>query len=155
MPYPLSAAVVKKAYDTLSNDITQLKTTCLAVQAATAGGVAAPLWTALRAAQAAISYRTDFTLIASNVPLRQQLVPYVQTQVAGASALDVTTEYTTLNTLCMNLLNALAQDYPHNGQNVLLDRTFNFTTGEVWLNFTANQAPNFMPAVAALLDAIT
>jgi len=153
--YPLSASVVELAYKTINDDLKQLKTRCQAVVAATNAGAAAPMHVALNAANAAIAYRTDFAIIAADSALVAQLVPYVQSQVAGASALAVQTEYTTLNTLSGNLLTAFAADYPHDGSNRLLDRTYNLTTGETWLTFTAAQATNFMPAVTALVNQMT
>jgi len=153
MAYPISASVVEQAYTTLTNDLKQLQAACQAVQTATNGGASAPVWYALNAANACIAYRTDFAIIAANSPLVAQLVPYVQNQLAGATALSVQTEYTNLNTLAGNMLTAFATDYPHDGSNRLLDRTYSLTTGLTWLNFTAAQAPNFMPTVTALLAA--
>jgi hypothetical protein len=155
MAYPLSAPVVEQAYTTITNDLQQLKAACQAVVTGTAAGASAQVYLALNAAQAAIAYRTDFAIIAANSALVAQLVPYVQAQSAGASALAVQTEYTTLNTLAGNLLNAFALDYPHDASARLLDRTFSLTTGITWLNFTAAQAPNFMPTVTALVNQLT
>jgi hypothetical protein len=155
MAYPLSAPVVEQAYTTITNDLQQLKAACQAVVTGTAAGASAPVFTALNAAQAAVAYRTDFAIISGNASLVAQLVPYVQAQVAGATALSVQTEYTTLNTLAGNLLNAFALDYPHDASARLLDRTFSLTTGITWLNFTAAQAPNFMPTVTALVNQLT
>jgi len=153
MAYPLSASVVEQAYSTLTNDLKQLKATCEQIQTATAGAAAAPVWMALNAANACIAYRTDFAIIAANSALVAQLVPYVQNQLAGATALSVQTEFSNLNTLAGNLLTAFATDYPHDAQARLLDRTYSLTTGLTWLTFTAAQAPNFMPTVTALLAA--
>lgn len=153
MAYPLSAPVVQKAYDTIKADLDQLKNSCQAVQTAVAGGASAEAWYALNAAQAAVAYRTDFAIITANPALVAQLKTYVQQQVAGATGLAVDTEYGNINTLANNLLNAAASDYPHDAQGRLLDRKFNLTTGVTWLTFTAAQAPNFMPAVTALLAA--
>ena len=155
MAYPLSASVVQTAYQTLTNDLTTLKNRCLTVQTQTNGGASAPMFVAIDAAVAAIAYRTDFALISANSALVSQLVPYIQAQLAGATALQVQQEYITLNTLCGDLLNAFATDYPHDGSNRLLDRTFSLATGVVWLTFTAAQALNFMPAVTALLNELT
>ncbi len=155
MAYPLSASVVKKAYDTLTNDLDQLKTRCQAVQTATAGGASAFLYLAHNVATAAIAFVTDFAVTKANQALVNQLVPYIQTQVAGASALDVKTEYMALNTLAGNLVTAFMTDYPRDPQGRLLDRTFDEATGDVWLKFTAAQAPNFMPALTALLNELT
>lgn len=155
MAYPLSASVVQTAYATLTNDLTQLKARCLAVQTQTAGGASAPMFVALNAATAAITYQADFATISTNSALVAQLVPYIQAQLAGATALQVQQEYITLNTLAGNLLTAFATDYPHDAQNRLLDRTFSLSTGPVWLTFTAAQAPNFMPAVTALINELT
>lgn len=155
MAYPLSASVVQTAYDTLTNDLKQLKARCQAVADQTNGGAAAPMYVAKNAADAAIAYRTDFTLIAANSALVAQLVPYIQAQLAGATALQVQQEYVTLNTLAGNLLTAFAAEYPHDGSNRLLDRTYSLTTGETWLTFTASQATNFMSAVSALLAELT
>jgi len=113
------------------------------------------MYFALNVANACIAYRTDYALIAANAALVAQLVPYIQAQLAGASALTVQQEFTTINTLAGNLLTALASDYPHDAQNRLLDRTYSLTTGETWLTFTAAQAPNFVPAVTALLAELT
>jgi hypothetical protein len=151
MAYPLSASVVQTTYDKLDNDLKQLAARCQAVVNATAGGASAFVYTALNVATAAIAYRTDFAQTAANSALVAQLIPFVQAQKAGATALQVQNEYVALNTLAGNLLTAFAADYPHDAQGRLLDRTFNSTTGEVWLTFTAAQAPNFMPAVTALL----
>jgi hypothetical protein len=144
--------VVELAYNTITSDLKQLKATCQAIVTATNGGASAPVYLALNAAQAAIAYRTDFAIIAADSALVAQLVPYIQAQLAGASALAVQTEFTTLNTLAGNLLNAFATDYPHDAQARLLDRTFSLTTGITWLTFTAAQAPNFMPTVTALVN---
>ena len=116
-------------------------------------GASAEAWYALNVAQAAVSYRTDYAIIVANPALVQQLKAFVQQQVAGATGLAVDTEYANINTLANNLLNAAATDYPHDAQGRLLDRKFNLTTGVTWITFTAAQAPNFMPAVTALLAA--
>ena len=155
MAYPLSASVVQTAYNTITNDLAQLKASCVAVQSATASGAAAPAYLLLNLAQACIAYRTDFATIAANTNLTNQLVPYVQAQLAGATALSVTTEFTTLNTLAGNLLNAAAADYPHDGSGRLLDRTFSLVTGIVWVTLTAAQMPTAMPALLALLAELT
>jgi hypothetical protein len=155
MTYPLTTPVVQIAYEKLDNDLAQIYTRCQAVVNATAGGAAAALNLAVNVAQACIAYRSDFATVSANAALVAQLIPYFQQQKAGAGSLAVQTELINLNTLAGNLLNAFALDYPHNGSNVLLDRTFNLTTGEVWLTFTAAQGPNFMPAVTALLAAFS
>lgn len=155
MAYPISASVVELAYKTINDDLTQLRAACVAVQTATAGAASAPMWYALNVANACIAYRTDFAIIAANSALVAQLVPYIQSQVAGASALSVQTEFTTLNTLAGTLLTAFAADYPHNASNILLDRTYSLTTGQTWLNFTAAQAPTFMTTVTNMLAAFS
>lgn len=155
MAYPLSASVVQQAYTTITNDLQQLKASCQALQAATASSQAAPAYLLLNLAQACISYRTDFATIAGDTNLTNQLVPYIQAQLAGATALSVTSEFVTLNTLAGNLLNAAAADYPHDGSGRLLDRTFSLVTGIAWVTLTAAQMPTTMPAVTALLAELT
>lgn len=157
MVYPLSASTsqVELTFMRVNNELTNIKTACLAAQTETAAAAAMPSYDLINLANACISYRSDFTAIAGNSPLLAQLIPYVQAQIPGASALAVTTEYTNLNTLAGNILTALTTDYPHDVSGRLLDRTFSTSTGVTWVTLTAAQLPNVMPAVAAFLAAIS
>lgn len=155
MTYPLTASLVAATFGRVTNELTNIKTACVAVQNDTGSGAAAPAFDLINLANACITYRADFSAISGNAALLAQLIPYVQNQLAGATALAVTTEYTNLNTLAGNMLTALVTDYPHDVAGHLLDRTFSTTLGVVWIGLTAAQLPNVMPAVTAMLAAMT
>jgi hypothetical protein len=155
MVYPLTAPRIRNIFDGVENDLTNIKNVCLAVQDGTAAGGAVPAFSLTNLRSSCIAFRTDFAAIAGNVPLIQQLTSYVQQQKAGASTLAVGAEFSNLNTLCNNLLAAISSDYPRDGQGRLLDRTFASPTGdEAWVNLTALQLPNVMPAITAFLNAM-
>jgi hypothetical protein len=153
MVYPLNAARIRNIFDGLENDLTNIRNVCIAVHDGASGG-SVPAFSLANLRSSCIAFRTDFAAIAGNQPLIQQLTSYVQQQKAGASALAVGAEFSNLNTLCNNLLAAISADYPRDGQGRLLDRTF--TAGEeTWVNLTAAQLPNTMPAIVAFLNALS
>jgi hypothetical protein len=104
-------------------------------------------------ASACVQLQHDITTVSGNTTLVTALVTYFQQQL-GAPAFNAQTEFGTLSTLATNILNAFAQDYPHNTSNQLLDRTFSFASGLTWITATAAQMPNLMPTVAAFLAEI-
>jgi len=153
MAYPLTAPLVQRTFDRVQPELENVKTPALEIQAGAAAGT--PAYNIINLGQACITYRADFTAIAGNPALLAQLIPYVQAQLAGATALSVTSEYTNLNTLCGNLLTAIGTDYPRDGSGRLLDRTFSATLGIVWVNLTTAQLPNVLPAISAFLAAMS
>jgi len=150
--YPLTAPLVEATFDRVQAELANVKTPALEIQAGAAVGT--PAYNVINLGQACISYRADFSVISGNSALLAQLIPYVQAQLAGASALSVTAEYTNLNTLCGNILTAIGTDYPRDGSGRLLDRTFSGTQGIVWVNLTTAQLPNVLPAISAFLAAM-
>lgn len=153
MTLPLGKPVTEHWYQTLVTDTLNLQSYCLLVQSGTASGATVSANTVLAMAGAAVTLKNDITFLGTQPTLVTSLITYFQQQL-GAPSLNASTEFTTLSTLATNLLNAFATDYPHDGSNRLLDRTFNFNTGLVWITATAAQMPNIMPAITAFLAEI-
>jgi hypothetical protein len=153
MTFPAGNAQTQYWFGVLMNDTLNLQGYCNQITAGTSGGGAVSAQLVLNMATACVTLVNDVTTVGQNSALVTALVTYFQQQL-GSPAFNAATEFPTLVTLATNILNAFATDYPHTAQNQLLDRTFNFSSGLVWITATAAQMPTIMPAIAAYLAEI-
>jgi hypothetical protein len=149
MAWPVLNPQVPHWFETITNNVTNLRSFCTMVQSGTVASAAISASDVLNLANAAVQYKADLALIVGNTALMSQLVTYAQQ--TYASAIDIKNEATAVNALCTALLTAVAGEYPHNAQGRLLDRTFDLTNGLTWITLTAAQMPNTMTAIANLL----
>jgi len=148
MTFPVNNSVTATWFNTLMNDLLSIQSYGQQITTSTAGGGAVASQTVLNLATWCVSLRSDIATVAANTTLETALVTYFQQQL-NTTSLQITTEFGTLNTLAGNILTALGTDYPHDSNGFLADRTFNLSTGLVWVSLTAAQLPNTMPAIAA------
>jgi hypothetical protein len=153
MTFPAGNAQTQIWFTTLMDDVINLQSYCQLVVTGTTSGASISANLVLSVAQQCVTLINDVNTVSGNSTLVTALVTYFQQQL-GAPTFNAATEFPTLKTLATNILNAFALDYPHNGSNQLLDRSFNFSTGLVWITATAAQMPNIMPAINAYLAEI-
>jgi hypothetical protein len=150
MAFPAGNQITDNWFNQLMNDVLNLQSYCTAVTSGTANSAAVSAQTVLNMASACVQLRSDIATVSANSALQTALVTYFQQQL-GATGLQITTEFSTLNTLAGNIITALGTDYPHDAQGHLLDRTFSASTGITWITLTAAQLPNTMTAITAYL----
>lgn len=153
MTFPASNAVTESWFNSLMNDVLNLKSYCTQITAATNGGGTVSATIVLNLASWCIQFRNDIAAVVANATLQTALVAYFQQQL-GATSLSITTEFGAMNTIAGNILTGLSTDYPHDGTGKLLDRTFSVTTGISWVTLSAAQLSNTMTPIAAMIAAV-
>ena len=154
MTYPVANPQTTTWFNNLNDDVVNLQSYCLKVQAATAAGGAADCSDVLNIVISALTLQADIATVSASSTLVAALVTMFNSQ-PGWSAVNVTQEFTLLNTLAGNLITALVgatAEYPHDTATPphLLDRTWN-NNQIVNVTLTAEQMPHTMTAIAAYL----
>jgi hypothetical protein len=91
-------------------------------------------------------YNADSVLMAG-------IVTYAQQQAPGTTF--SLTDFVNTYTAAMNLMNAIAAQYPVDGAGHLLDRTWSSTQGVQWGTARAVDMPNIMTAITAFLATLS
>lgn len=149
MTFPVNNPLTSTWFNQLYNDAITIQSYCRQITTATNGGGTVSAQLVLNLATWCTQTRADIATVGANSSLTTAVEAYFNAQ-PGWSATNVGTEFSSLNTLCGNVLTALGTDYPKDGGGHLLDRTYG-AGGVVWITFTAAALPNTMPAIAALL----
>lgn len=153
MTFPAGNAQTQSSFDSLVQATLTIRSYGLQIVAATNGGGSVSAQIVLNIATWCVNLIATVNTVSANAPLVTALVPYFQQQL-NAPTFNASTEFPILVTLAQNILNAVGAEYPHDAQGHLLDRTFSFTLGPVWITATAAQMPLTMTAVNAYLAEI-
>jgi hypothetical protein len=154
MVFPVANPQTQQWFTTLQSDVINLQSYCLQVQAETAGGGKANAPDVLNVAVAALQLQSDIATISNSATLVAAVVTMFNNQ-PGWSAVNVLTEFSTINTLAANIVTAIVganAEYPHDASNPphLLDRVWS-NNQIVSVTLTAAQLPNTMAAIAAYI----